>query len=244
MRHVLEVAGICRAEIPQQPRAVVRGRPAVIGSHHVQISVAVVVAEGDAFAAAIERAAAHRNVGPARQGLLGEMAVPVVDVQIMSRRFAPHHVQVQIAIVVDVAGRRTVGRQRLREAGRGGHVLEAATGVAVKHVGSIDPREEEIDQAVAIEVAGRRAAGHGLCAGRSRLHVVDSQRCRDVRKGDRRRRRRVAPQDCGDQSQSQDRCSRMANHRRNLGRCNSAIADKHKPASKALAGSGTGSPEK
>ena len=72
--------GIGRAEIVQQSRGAHRGVIAPVGRKDIQVSVAIVVAKGDAHSVA-RRAA---DIGPALNSFFGEVTVTVVDVEVVA----------------------------------------------------------------------------------------------------------------------------------------------------------------
>ena len=157
-RHVLEDARRRGAAVVEQvaDRPGYRGVDRVrlqLGHVEVEPAVAVVVAERGAPS---DRLAAARDV-PLRR-LLGEVAMPVVDVEEVPRVAPAGDEEIEVAVVVDVAERRPTHRPRLPKTRRDRIVLErAVAAVPVEHVVA-RAREVEVRQPVAVAVADGAAA--------------------------------------------------------------------------------------
>ena len=127
----------------------------------IEPAVAVVIAERRAEAdppvACIQRRAPlHRRLHEAALALVHEQPVP--------HSADRGDEQIEIAVVVDIAPGRAVGRlaEALQPPGAR-HIVECpVAAVAQQQVVVVEPRDHQIDVAVAVEIARRRPAGHPL----------------------------------------------------------------------------------
>ena len=199
--HVLEPARRLRPPVAQQPRIALRAvghlaQEAPLGGVQVQEAVQVVVPERGAEPEVQVRAFDGR---PARHRFFGKRAGAVVHEQVEAVREEAGHVQVEVAVVVDVAPGGAVGLHAGQVSGAEGGVGDVREGavaaVPVQDVGVVQAGDVQIDQSVAVIVAGRHPAGrvalHGRRGGRRtpELHVVDAGGVRHVYEGLRRRGR-------------------------------------------------------
>ena len=154
---VFEAAGLSGAEVAEQPRLRIGDEIAPVAGNEVEVAVIVVVAETGPLAAADD--AVGKGRGMAGAGV-GEIAAAVVEIEVIAGVADGGHVEVEVAVVVDVAGDDAVGVRGEDEAGgRRAGFERAVAKVAIEDVVIVEAGEDEVDVAVAVEVAGRGAAG-------------------------------------------------------------------------------------
>ena len=180
-RRVVEEARLRGAAITQQLRRRTAGSwPKGIPSRGVEIdeAVAIVVTKGRPETATLKFS---RHIGPTGHCLFAELARPVVDVQVIPLRYVGGHVQVEIAVVVDVGRGGPAGEKAGVESGRRGNIGKCAVAlVEVKNIALSMPGDEQVNPTVAIEITRHRAAGHGVGAARGVL-ISDAAEGRDIR---------------------------------------------------------------
>ena len=191
---VFEAAGLGGAKVAQQPRLRIGDEIAPVAGNEVEVAVVVVVAEAGALAAADDAVGEGRGMAGAG---VGEIAAAVVEIEVIASVADGGHVEVEVAVVVDVAGDDAVGVGGEDEAGRRRAGFERAVAkVAVEDVVVVEAGEDEVDVAVAVEVARRGAAGEERFSGEDvdqlgvGMNVVDAGSGGDVGEsdgGDRRR---------------------------------------------------------
>jgi hypothetical protein len=113
-----------------------------------------------------------------------EKSVAIVEIQVIAGIADRGHVEIKIAVVVYIAGHDAVGvRGKPEPGGPGARFKGAIAQIAVQDVRVIEARENEVDEAVAVKIAGCGTARKKRLAGQLHDQLWESVDMRDTGAG-------------------------------------------------------------